>query len=131
MIKVFFGGAHDNGYSAPLKYLDHENLLSKVVLLKGYKDIAAELLALGLPTLEIEGLFLERKIVLGNYNNYQRPTSPTKRATVPASLTDTSIMHGKMSKFVQQQQPSPTKVKHKSLKSPTQAHVTVIGVSLN
>lgn len=33
--KVFFGGAHDNGYSASLKYLEHEGLLSKVVFLKG------------------------------------------------------------------------------------------------
>ncbi|EJD55276.1 hypothetical protein AURDEDRAFT_78286 [Auricularia subglabra TFB-10046 SS5] len=61
-VKVFFGGAHDNGYSASLKYLEHENLLSKVVLLKGYTEIAQELRNLNLPTADIDGLFMTKKI---------------------------------------------------------------------
>ncbi|KAH7104356.1 hypothetical protein BKA62DRAFT_694409 [Auriculariales sp. MPI-PUGE-AT-0066] len=120
-IKVFFGGAHDNGYSASLKYLEHENLLSKIVFLKGYKDIAAELLALGLPTAEIDGLFLERKIVLGQsyYKQQQeqpksRPSSPTKRGTLGSGApTESAQLRGKLANYAAQQQ-SPTKPKSKA-----------------
>ncbi|KAI0801289.1 hypothetical protein C8Q74DRAFT_1454658 [Fomes fomentarius] len=60
--KVFFGGAHDNGYTSTLNLLQNEGLLDKVVLLKGYKDLAHEINNLNLPQLEIEGVFIQKKL---------------------------------------------------------------------
>ncbi|GBE77914.1 hypothetical protein SCP_0107960 [Sparassis crispa] len=61
-VRVFFGGAHDNGYTSTLNYLQNEGLLDKIVLLRGYKDLAHELKSLGLPHLEIEGVFMTKKL---------------------------------------------------------------------
>ncbi|KAI0757013.1 hypothetical protein C8Q80DRAFT_1215776 [Daedaleopsis nitida] len=60
--KVFFGGAHDNGYTSTLNLLQNEGLLDKVVLLKGYKDLAHEINNLNLPQLEVEGVFIQKKL---------------------------------------------------------------------
>ncbi|OBZ79299.1 hypothetical protein A0H81_00772 [Grifola frondosa] len=60
--RVFFGGAHDNGYTSTLNYLQNEGLLDKVTLLRGYKDLAYEIKNLNLPFLEIEGIFMPRKL---------------------------------------------------------------------
>ncbi|CAL1695900.1 unnamed protein product [Somion occarium] len=60
--KVFFGGAHDNGYISILNQLQNEGLLNKVVLLRGYRELAYELKNLDLPTLDIVGLFMTRKL---------------------------------------------------------------------
>ena len=61
-VKVFFGGAHDNGYTSTLTLLQNEGLLDKVILLKGYKDLAHEINSLSLPQLEIEGVFIQKKL---------------------------------------------------------------------
>jgi hypothetical protein len=55
-------GAHDNGYTSTLNHLQSEGLLGKVVLLRGYKDIAVELKSFVLPHLEIPGLFMTTKL---------------------------------------------------------------------
>ncbi|KAI0724530.1 hypothetical protein C8T65DRAFT_691548 [Cerioporus squamosus] len=60
--KVFFGGAHDNGYTSTLNLLQNEGLLDKVILLKGYKDLAHEIYSLKLPQLDIEGVFIQKKL---------------------------------------------------------------------
>ncbi|KAH9946643.1 hypothetical protein B0H21DRAFT_778993 [Amylocystis lapponica] len=60
--RVFFGGGHDNGYTSTLNYLQNEGLLDKVILLRGYKDLAHELKSLELPHLEIEGVFMTKKM---------------------------------------------------------------------
>ncbi|OBZ80082.1 hypothetical protein A0H81_01170 [Grifola frondosa] len=60
--RVFFGGAHDNGYTSTLNYLQNEGLLDKVILLRGYRDLAHEIKNLNLPFLEIEGIFMQRKL---------------------------------------------------------------------
>ncbi|KAI0067693.1 hypothetical protein BV25DRAFT_1911578 [Artomyces pyxidatus] len=60
--RVYFGGAHDNGYSSTLTFLENEGLLDKVVLLRGYKNLAFELQNIDLSHLEIEGLFMTQKL---------------------------------------------------------------------
>ncbi|THH15979.1 hypothetical protein EW146_g4587 [Bondarzewia mesenterica] len=60
--RVYFGGAHDNGYTSTLNLLDNEGFLDKVVLLRGYRNLAVELKNLNLPHLEIEGLFMTQKL---------------------------------------------------------------------
>ncbi|KZW02140.1 hypothetical protein EXIGLDRAFT_736846 [Exidia glandulosa HHB12029] len=87
--KVIFGGAHDNGYSASLKYLEHEGLLSKVVLLKGYTEVAVELKTLGLRELDIDNLFMKKKIpfkkpgLLATMSTPEIPTQRPPRNTPP------------------------------------------------
>ncbi|KAI0639377.1 hypothetical protein C8Q77DRAFT_1044898 [Trametes polyzona] len=74
--KVFFGGAsHDNGYTSTLNLLQNEGLLDKVILLKGYKDLAHEINSLNLPQLEIEGIFITKKLY----------TNGTKKAAAAAA----------------------------------------------
>ncbi|THH34087.1 hypothetical protein EUX98_g70 [Antrodiella citrinella] len=60
--KVFFGGAHDNGYISTLNHLQNEGNLQKIIILRGYKELAHELRNLSLPTVEIEGLFLKKRV---------------------------------------------------------------------
>lgn len=59
---VYFGGAHDNGYTSTLASLQNEGLLDKIVLLRGYKDLAIELKHLQLPVVEVEGVFRSTKM---------------------------------------------------------------------
>jgi len=75
--RVFFGGGHDNGYTSTLNYLQNEGLFEKIVLLRGYRDIASELKSLNLPDLEIDGIFMPRKL---------SSTLPRKKASTPPSL---------------------------------------------
>ncbi|KAH7915789.1 hypothetical protein BJ138DRAFT_1132371 [Hygrophoropsis aurantiaca] len=72
MSRVFFGGSHDNGYTSTLNYLENEGLLKKIVLLRGYRSLALELRNLNLPELEIEGVFMSKKL----------PTTIFKKTTV-------------------------------------------------
>lgn len=60
--RVFFGGGHDNGYTSTLNQLQNEGLHNKITILRGYKDLAFELKSLGLPHLEIEGVFMTNKL---------------------------------------------------------------------
>ncbi|KAJ6604686.1 hypothetical protein DFH09DRAFT_1123509 [Mycena vulgaris] len=59
---VFFAGAHDNGYTSALTSLENEGFSHKLVLLRGYKDIAIELKNLHLPELSIDGVFMAHKL---------------------------------------------------------------------
>ncbi|TFK57272.1 hypothetical protein OE88DRAFT_1690849 [Heliocybe sulcata] len=68
-------GGHDNGYTSTLNHLQNEGLFEKIVLLRGYKDIAWELRSLNLPDLEINGVFMPRK--LSNYPHKKTPTPPS------------------------------------------------------
>ncbi|KLO07518.1 hypothetical protein SCHPADRAFT_860173 [Schizopora paradoxa] len=71
-MKVFFGGGHDNGYLPTLASLENEQLLDKLVVLKGYDELAIELQGLKLETYQIDGLFRTQKVT----------SSPRKRAQV-------------------------------------------------
>jgi hypothetical protein len=54
--------AHDNGYTTTLTQLQTEGLLSKIILLRGYAEIARELQNLDLPVADIENVFMKQKI---------------------------------------------------------------------
>ncbi|KAH9849783.1 hypothetical protein C2E23DRAFT_736548 [Lenzites betulinus] len=79
--KVFFGGAHDNGYTSTLNLLQNEGLLDKVILLKGYKDLAHEISNLSLPQLEIDGVFITKKLY----------TNGTKKAAAAAAAAAVAL----------------------------------------
>ncbi|KZT02748.1 uncharacterized protein LAESUDRAFT_738628 [Laetiporus sulphureus 93-53] len=81
--RVFFGGAHDNGYTSTLNYLHNEGLLDKVILLRGYKELAYEIKGLELPYIEIEGLFLTKKLFSQHH----------KKASAPNTAGQTVQMH--------------------------------------
>lgn len=57
-----FTGGHDNGYASTLNSLNNEGLLDKIILLRGYEDVAFELKALQLPFVELETVFMTQKI---------------------------------------------------------------------
>lgn len=65
--RVFFGGAHDNGYTSTLNYVSNEGFHHKLTILRGYKDFAAELKSLNLPYLDIPGLFMTEKLQTNNH----------------------------------------------------------------
>lgn len=70
-----FQGGHDNGYTSTLSTLENEGLLEKVVLLRGYKTLAAELQHFDLPHLDIGGVFMTKK--LPSCYTHRRSTPPT------------------------------------------------------
>ncbi|KAF8527670.1 hypothetical protein JB92DRAFT_2865575 [Gautieria morchelliformis] len=59
---IFFGGTHDNGYFTALSQLQGEGFLRKIVLLKGYEQVAARIQSLRLPTLEMKSLFMPHRL---------------------------------------------------------------------
>ncbi|KAF8527673.1 hypothetical protein JB92DRAFT_878944 [Gautieria morchelliformis] len=59
---IFFGGTHDNGYYTALSQLQYQGYLSKIVLLKGYEEVAAKIRSLSLPTLDIDSLFMTYRL---------------------------------------------------------------------
>ncbi|KAF7320315.1 hypothetical protein MKEN_00816300 [Mycena kentingensis (nom. inval.)] len=88
---VFFGGSHDNGYTAAVAALENEGLLNKLIMLRSYKDDVARHAKFQLNEIFIEGLFIERKLPAsifprfkGNQINHQpsghAPPSPKKNA---------------------------------------------------
>ncbi|KAF9242910.1 hypothetical protein BU15DRAFT_72565 [Melanogaster broomeanus] len=76
--RVFFGGGHDNGYSSTLSHLENEGLLKKIVLLRGYGTLAAELQHFDLPEAHLQGVFMAKKL----------PPNPKK-----AHTTSSADMH--------------------------------------
>ncbi|KAF8843945.1 hypothetical protein BDN67DRAFT_944155 [Paxillus ammoniavirescens] len=60
--RVFFGGGHDNGYTSTLSHLENEGLLKKIILLRGYQTLAAELQHFDLHQLHLEGVFMANKL---------------------------------------------------------------------
>ncbi|KAF8216206.1 hypothetical protein K438DRAFT_1800249 [Mycena galopus ATCC 62051] len=93
---VFFGGGHDNGYTSALTSLENEGFLHKVVLLRGYKDVAVELKNLRLPELTIDGLFMTSKLPtifqrnrshIPEFSPISVPASPKKSSTPTTAST--------------------------------------------
>lgn len=77
-------GAHDNGYTSTLNYLQNEGLIEKVILLRGYKELAYEIKGLQLPHIDIEGLFMKKKL-------YTHPSKKTNSAqSAPATPPESS-----------------------------------------
>ncbi|KAJ7492585.1 hypothetical protein FB451DRAFT_1218897 [Mycena latifolia] len=99
---VFFGGAHDNGYTSALTSLENEGFSKKFVLLRGYKDLAIELKNLQLPELTINGVFMTHKLPTifsqrnrGQFQEFAPSTStpgspkkPTSHNTPPSTFGD-------------------------------------------
>lgn len=85
--RVFFGGAHDNGYTSTLNYLQNEGLHSKLTILRGYEDLAHELKGLNLPHLNIEGLFMTKKLPTHAYKKPHMQGSETSRYRASPSKT--------------------------------------------
>lgn len=69
MKKIYFGGGHDNGYTTNLTMIQNEAYLDKVVLLKSYTQLAAEIKALGLPCLENNGVFFSERLSLNSVDS--------------------------------------------------------------
>ncbi|CCM01962.1 uncharacterized protein FIBRA_04035 [Fibroporia radiculosa] len=78
--KVFFGGSHDNGYTSTLTHLHNEGFSDKIILLRGYKQLAYEIKGLDLPNIEIEGLFMKKKLYT---NSSKKGSSPNQRTQSP------------------------------------------------
>ena len=55
-------GVHDNGYTTTLSHLKTEGLLSKLIFLRGYDQIAWQLRDYGIPECNIPGVFMTQKI---------------------------------------------------------------------
>ncbi|KAF7301397.1 hypothetical protein MIND_00704900 [Mycena indigotica] len=60
--KIIFGGCHDNGYASDLRSHITAGFRDKVVLLKGYAEMAREIAALALPHIDNAELFRAEKI---------------------------------------------------------------------
>ncbi|KAG8697025.1 hypothetical protein FRC09_008114 [Ceratobasidium sp. 395] len=66
---VYFGGGHDSGYGSTLSHYQSMGFEEKIVVLKGYAEIAYDLRTLSFRTISSDGLFMQEKIdvdVLGN-----------------------------------------------------------------
>ncbi|KAF5393755.1 hypothetical protein D9757_000158 [Collybiopsis confluens] len=61
--KVIFGGCHDNGYVTNLRSQITAGYKNKLVLLKGYTEMATGIADMDLPVLTIPNLFIPQKIV--------------------------------------------------------------------
>ncbi|KAL1686275.1 hypothetical protein GGG16DRAFT_97018 [Schizophyllum commune] len=62
-VRVYFAGCHDNGYANTLRTLITEGFCDKLVLLRGYSDMATEINKLNLHDYTIPNLFRTSKIV--------------------------------------------------------------------
>ena len=81
-------GGHDNGYATDLSALQTERLLDKVVLLKGYTQLAREIEFLGIPSKTVEGLFFETKLPYSGMwkKDYSIPELERATSPTPASM---------------------------------------------
>ena len=94
--RVFFGGSHDNGYTSTLTSLENEGLLSKITLLKGYKDLATEIRSLDLPQLDIPGLFASHKFPTSRSGSTTaRSGSTTSRSGTQTTNPASTKQHSK------------------------------------
>jgi hypothetical protein len=59
---IHLPGTHDNGYLSTLTDLNNEHLLGKLVMLKGYPDTVDAFQSFDLPTLKVDGLFMNQAL---------------------------------------------------------------------
>ncbi|KAF9643842.1 hypothetical protein BDM02DRAFT_3122850 [Thelephora ganbajun] len=62
IVKVYFGGLHDNGYTTTLSHLQTEGLLDKLIFLRGYNEIAYQLRDYEIPECTIPGVFMTQRM---------------------------------------------------------------------
>lgn len=82
--RVFLGVSHDNGYKTSLTALGVDRVLDKVVLIRGYEWVAAELHELQLSHVNWKGLFMAQKLT------YVKPPSAPTQAGGPKGNSFTS-----------------------------------------
>ncbi|PVF95523.1 hypothetical protein CPB86DRAFT_572930 [Serendipita vermifera] len=106
VLKIFFGGAHDNGYMGNLAAAQTTGQTNKLVILKSYSYIAREIQSLNLPILEIPGLFLPNKLPplfpnitpSGQYSSMFLYSTPVERdrSESPKSTGSPKKQHSKL-----------------------------------
>lgn len=85
---VFFGGGHDNGYTSTLTSLQTEGLLHKVVLVRGYSDLAQEIRHLRLTELSTTGIFMTKKLISSPIKANNKPLPLDFHSKSPSSSSD-------------------------------------------
>ncbi|ORX34815.1 hypothetical protein BD324DRAFT_663180 [Kockovaella imperatae] len=91
---VILGASHDNGYATTLSSLQTESLLSKLLLLKGYSDLAPQLRQHSSRVVSIPSLFRTSRIALSpqTFSTVtQRSESSVVALNVPKTLVTDSI----------------------------------------
>ncbi|KAF9483963.1 hypothetical protein BDN70DRAFT_873099 [Pholiota conissans] len=89
--KIIFGGCHDNGYVTTLRSQITAGFKQKLILLRGYTDMAAGINDLDLPTITIPDLFLPQKLVPvgGSFSN-PSTTAPLARS-IPTQIVTPQV----------------------------------------
>ncbi|CUA70127.1 hypothetical protein RSOLAG22IIIB_00475 [Rhizoctonia solani] len=59
---VYFGGGHDSGYAGALSHYQNLGLETKIVILKGYDEIAYDLRNFPFRIMDTDGLFMSDKV---------------------------------------------------------------------
>ncbi|QRV72491.1 hypothetical protein RhiJN_00505 [Ceratobasidium sp. AG-Ba] len=75
---IYFGGGHDSGYGSTLSHYQNLGFEDKIVILKGYAEVAYDLRNLLFKVISSDGLFMQEKIdveALGNINTSPTPTA--------------------------------------------------------
>jgi len=81
VVRVFFGGAHDGGYRAPLSALMLEKCADKVTLICPNDEIAYDLRSLKLSEVRWKGLFMRGNLNDRDGGHGRTPSTPRPNAT--------------------------------------------------
>ncbi|KAG9099422.1 hypothetical protein FRC06_005292 [Ceratobasidium sp. 370] len=73
---IYFGGGHDSGYGSTLSHYQNLGFEEKIVMLKGYAEIAYDLRNLSFRTIPSDGLFMQEKLDLDALGNNVPPVAP-------------------------------------------------------
>jgi len=80
IVKVYFGGLHDNGYTTTLSHLQTEGLLNKLIALRGYSEIAWQLRDYKIPECNIPGVFMTQKMQVRQNLSLRKPPTTFNQA---------------------------------------------------
>ncbi|KZT20789.1 hypothetical protein NEOLEDRAFT_1140325 [Neolentinus lepideus HHB14362 ss-1] len=121
-LRIIFGGGNENSYMPTLTAMENEQLLGKVVILQSYDDLASEIRSLNLPSLRIDGLFMDNDPFYGTKRSGPNPLDGLWSITTngglmsPRSPPVSSLSQGE-GKFI-----DPTKPLHKQSPPPCNEH---------
>ncbi|KAL1666142.1 hypothetical protein GGF50DRAFT_51288 [Schizophyllum commune] len=88
-VRIYFAGCHDNGYVNTLRSVITAGFKEKLVLLRGYSDMAAGITELNLPDYTIPELFRPSKITIPTRKSIsQLPTEDLPAAAVKVATPD-------------------------------------------
>lgn len=73
---IYFGGGHDSGYVGALSNCQNLGLEEKIVILKGYTEIAYDLRGLPFRVMDTDGLFMPEKMDAEIQGNSQTASTP-------------------------------------------------------